>query len=185
MKATVVKFAALSAMTISCIAEAQIRSDGLYLGGTFGYTDYPSSRNSSNPLAAGFLAGWSLTPNFALEGRFGANTESDSAGYLRTPITIDAYYQLNDYSSLYVRGLLPVSNRFSLVGMVGFTNAKLKQATQFNSSSSTSNGISGGVGGEYFLGRQSSLSLEWVRLIDNGDYRIDAFAAAYRYKFLY
>lgn len=185
---------ALAAMTALCVAPNSQAADSpgiriVYVGGTVSEAFYQEPGLSTvNPLAGGLLAGWQANPHVAVELRMGANLASDTATLPRSNLLNSKLeLEIERYGSLYLKGSLPVSNRFSFVGLAGFTTAKLRARAgngSFTTWATTSDSsFSGAVGGEFNIGKQSSLSAEWGRLVDGDGYHVDALTVAYHYHF--
>jgi opacity protein-like surface antigen len=130
-------------------------NDSPYLGVSAGALRYDEEGlNPITPSLAFARVGIPIAQNLAIEGRVGTGVNSaDDNGY-----SIDVRSILGGY----LKGSLPISPVFSLYGLAGVGRLELHR--NFGDSSSTDTGFSFGVGADFNLRSNVSLSLEWTRL---------------------
>ncbi|MFT3906111.1 MAG: porin family protein [Steroidobacteraceae bacterium] len=158
--------------------------NGLYLGGQFSQFDYQEhGYDSATPSALGFLVGYDFNPNLALEARVGSGLSSD--GVPSGDGVNDVTFKLKSYSTLALKGTLPISDIFGVYGLLGVSNARV-QATYLGAEArSADSGASYGFGVEFTLGpaRNLGLSAEWTRILSTSDYSLDQLSVGLRLRF--
>jgi Outer membrane protein beta-barrel domain len=130
---------------------------GLYFGVSGGEFIYREDGiNALRPGIVEFRIGQELNPYLALEGRLGGGLGSDqSQGYRAS---VQALY------AGYVKGILPMTPWLSGYALAGVAGVELhRNYPDFNTSDA---GVSFGVGAEFKLQPRTSLTLEWVRLLN-------------------
>jgi OmpA-OmpF porin, OOP family len=154
---------ALTAATLALglLAAAGSHAEGLYLGGDLAAPNWRSSSSgvggSDSGVGVNVYGGYAINPNFSLEA--GAMTLGKTQGALGDAKASGGY--------LDAVGTFPVAPRVSVLGRVGYANAKIK--TDLGDDSG--DGVKFGAGLQYDLNATTALRTEWTR------YRIDAFNA--------
>lgn len=152
----------------------------------------------SLPLHAqgGFYAGidlhnWFLDPeqgdrwsDFGVRGRLGARVAERISleGHLATggsDRVDDRTVELDSLYGFFVRGDIPISRYANLYGLVGYSTLK----TGFEDGSDTDSSISFGVGGDFAVANNTSLSVDWIRYIGETDYNYSALSLGARWDF--
>lgn len=154
---------ALTAATLALglLAAAGSHAEGLYLGGDLAAPNWHSSSSgvggSDSGVGVNVYGGYAINPNFSLEA--GAMTLGKSRGALGDAKATGGY--------LDAVGTFPVAPQVSVLGRVGYANAKIKTDLGDDSGG----GVKFGAGLQYDLNATTALRTEWTR------YRIDAFNA--------
>ncbi|HSI58681.1 MAG TPA: porin family protein [Ideonella sp.] len=153
--------AAALALALGTLATATSHAEGLYLGGNIAS---PNWRNSSSGVGGddsgvgvNVYGGYAINPNFSLEA--GVMTLGKTQGLLGDAKATGGY--------LDAVGTFPIAPQWSLLGRVGYANAKIKTDLGDDSGG----GVKFGAGVQYDLTPTTALRGEWAR------YRIDAFNA--------
>ncbi len=144
---------AAATLTLGSAANAQ----GLYMGADFGHPQYSNSVNGiggadsgdSGGIGAKFYGGYTLTPNFALEGsvfRLGRSTMGD-ATVNTSGIALDG---VANYT---------VAPQWSVLGRLGVAEGHF--STSFGNDSSSA--VKMGAGVQYDLNSQLALRLQYER----------------------
>lgn len=158
----------LMAGAVALLAGQAVASEGFYVGAQYSNNTLKEKEDgiteSIDLGVLGVLAGYQFHQNIALEGRLskgvkdkkwheGSFTEKFSAG--------------NNYA-LYAKGIVPLSNEFSLYGLAGYASTKYKWRDIGDDwiavGSFSSNGFSYGVGGEFAFTERLSVTLEYLEL---------------------
>jgi opacity protein-like surface antigen len=165
---------ALAVWVLACsgilvgVAGARERSAGApgpYIGFNLGQFQYKEEGlHAITPAGAFFRIGARFSPNLSIEGRVGGYGEGSTRGYSVQPDYLYAGY---------LKGTLPLTPGFSVYGLAGLGGVHLRR--NFGDGDVTASGLSIGLGGEFALGRGTTLSVEWVRLPSgtNWDYDYD------------
>jgi hypothetical protein len=153
-----------------CASVAHAQTEGLYAGVTLSQVTYKEDGfPSAKPLTIGGKFGKQFTPNLALEARLGFGISDDEVDAGGIPVKVE----LDNYFGVYGKGILPLSQNFSLYGLLGFTRAELTASAFGFSSSDSDDDISYGIGAEFGISRSASISLEWARLLEGEGFKIE------------
>jgi OOP family OmpA-OmpF porin len=128
-------------------------ADAVYAGAAMATPDYRHNVNgvdgSGTGLSGSIFGGYQFTPNFALEAGV-----ADLGRVRNTSGKIDGHAEYID-----AVGLVPVGDKFALLGSVGATHVDLNTSN----GDSSGNGVKLGVGAQYALTRNVALRGEYVR----------------------
>lgn len=129
---------------------------GPYIGFSIGQFNYKESGlQDINPGIGQFRFGAYLTPNLAIEGRVGR-----SLGWT----TVDGFgLEVQNLYGGYLKGIVPVTNAFSLYGLAGLTAVQLHR--DYGTFHSNDNGFSYGLGAEFKFPNRMVISAEYARLL--------------------
>jgi OOP family OmpA-OmpF porin len=132
-------------------------AEGLYLGGSLGSPHYGSSVNgidgSGSGLSGKLFAGYTFTPNFALEAGF-----ADLGHVHESGGKVDGRGEYLD-----AVGLWPLTDKWSLLGSLGVAHVNLDTSAGDDGG----NGLKLGLGAEYSLTSHIALRGEWERYRPN------------------
>lgn len=147
---------AIFAATLAAASVGTASAQGIYMGADLGHPDYGNSVNgiggnagNNGGIGARLYGGYSLTPNFSLEGslfRLGHSREGD-ASVNTSGIALDA---VGNYS---------FAPRWSLIGRLGVADAHFSTSA----GNDTSAGLKIGAGIQYDLTKQVALRLQYER----------------------
>lgn len=156
-------------------AIAQSSGAGLYLGGSLGQSDFagacddvsgPGVSCEDNDTAWKIFGGYQVNRNFALEVGYTDLGELEASGPGGT-VTLGATAW-----ELVGLGILPLGNRFSLLGKAGLYNGEVEMDANtvlFTGNASESNtGLTYGVGAQIDATANVALRFEWQRYSDMG-----------------
>ena len=137
---------ALAAGSLGAIAAPE---SGFYAGASIGAPQYPDSVNGisgeGSAVSGKVFGGYQLTPNFALEAGIAA---------------LGDVSQMNGQSEfLDAVGILPLNDKWSLLGRLGVAHVNLDTSLGNDSG----NGMKAGLGVQYSLTRNVALRGEWER----------------------
>lgn len=144
---------AATVLVVANLGALPAHAEGLYAGGSLGGTNYPNDVNGidggSSDISGKLFGGYQFTPNFALEagatelGRFRAHGDR-----------VDGHALFLD-----AVGILPLDDKWSLLGRVGLAHADLDTS----SGDGKGSGIKVGLGAQYALSHNVALRAEWER----------------------
>jgi OOP family OmpA-OmpF porin len=148
---------AIVAAALAAAATAPARAEGLYMGGDLGHPQYSNSVNgigggddaNNGGIGAKIYGGYTLTPNFALEGslfRLGHSHMGDATANT-SGIALDGV------------GNYMFAPQWSLLGRVGVAEGRF--STSFGDDSSAA--LKMGAGLQYDLTKQVALRLQYER----------------------
>lgn len=153
---------------------------GFYLGPDLVIASYDEAGFPTlNPTAVGIRGGYGFNEHFALELRAGTGVADDSVTVLGVPVS----FEIDRYVGLYGRGLLPLSDRFSLYGLLGYSDGKATASGGGLTLSASDSDISFGLGADFKMTSTATLSAEWTRFLDETDYTLDGFVIGIRWRF--
>jgi len=156
---TKIRLAAAMTLALGALASANSQAEGLYLGGNLSAPDWHRSASGIGGNDAGVgvnvYGGYAINPNFSLE--LGAMTLGKTKGLYGDAKASGGY--------LDAVGTFPVAPQWSVLGRVGYANAKIKT----DLGDDRGDGLKFGAGVQYDLTANTALRGEWTR------YRLDAF----------
>jgi len=152
--------------------------NGMYFGGSIGQLIYSEDGlDTMRPAIIEARLGQDINRYLAIEGRFGTGFAHDVSHGAETSAQLI-------YGG-YVKGILPLTPVFSAYGLAGIGGAELHH--NYPEFSTTDTGFSFGIGGEFRVGHQTSLTLEWLRLTTGNnagfDYSADQFTFGVNWHF--
>lgn len=174
----------LATAILSAPTGVALASPDQYFGAQFSMLNYDEVGISEiSPTALILRGGVFLADNLALETRFGIGLGDDSTTYQG----IDVAVELDTLFGAYMVGYLPVSDAGSLYGVLGFTSAKVTATASYMGSSASESGsdsgLSFGVGGQYSITPQVSLTGEYMRYLDGDGYDLTGLNLGINYRF--
>jgi opacity protein-like surface antigen len=162
---------------VLAIAPAAQAADNLYFGADFSrMTDKGDQASAIHPLALAIKGGVELTPNFAIEGRYGAGVKSDDTMFngMNLDLKLDYVY------GLYAKGKLPLAMASPYV-LLGYSKGKETASVKALglSMSAADHGVSFGIGVDIPITNSVSANAEWARVLKGTDsagvgYKIEA-----------
>jgi len=134
--------------------------------------------------AIGVKYGTLITPNFAIEGRYATGVYGDT---FNVPPYTYANFDINYICGIYGRLIAPVSNMLDIYAIAGHTwegdeMSSLEFGTKYYSKFNEQD-TSFGLGIEVNFTNRLTGSIEYMRLIDKGDYDYSAMSGALKIYF--
>jgi Outer membrane protein beta-barrel domain len=157
---------------------SQARDVGGYFGGTLSRISVDDVDGASpHPTALGLQLGYDMGPHLALEARAGTGLSSDSV----TVQGIDIDFKIKSFLGGYLRGTLPLSDRFDVYGLLGYATGKASGSAMGVSASASEDSVSYFVGAEFNFGvdYEHGFAVEWGQVVED----TKALSVAYRYRF--
>lgn len=170
----VTKFISVVALSLAAVGTAH--AEGLYAGALLTRaTVSVDDTGDTNPTAIGAKLGMPVNKNFAVEARLGVGLSDDSLGVENVKI--------NNFVGVYGKGILPLSDKASVYGLLGYTQGKLKSEGPFGSGSGSDSDVSYGIGADFAISGTTSVGVEWARLFKGEDYKVDGLTLSVSFKF--
>jgi opacity protein-like surface antigen len=133
---------------------------GLYIGVGAGLMDYSERGVYADSLDYVYLlAGWKFNRHFALEARAGRHT-SDAAIEFDVPQPVEV--KITSLVGVYGRAMLPLSDRWELYALAGYSSMKLKATVVGESSRDTKSSLSYGAGITWRMDFGLAFELEYL-----------------------
>lgn len=191
MKNGIVKYFFIALLTISGAVLAagehgssRHSNSGFYLGAGYNFFDTEIGGVEFDNSTVDLRVGTFLTPNFAIEGRFGIGVTDDSMGVTGVASVSS---EIDNYYGVYLRGQFPINNQISIYGLLGYAN------TEWNLSASIpglavrgsfdDSDLSWGLGASFALNQSSSVGAEYLSLYDDGGFEVSGFGVNFMHKF--
>lgn len=136
---------------------------GPYIGGSVGQFVYQEDGvDTLYPTAFAFRLGVPIAPFLAVEGRIGTGiNDSDYTNVDGTDVKVG----VDRLAAGYLKGSLPIAPRFSLYGLAGIANTRLRFTSPgLPDGISNDTSFSFGAGGDVKLRGGTTLNFEWARL---------------------
>lgn len=160
------KFVVLGIATL--FAGQAMANDGLYVGGQYSKNTLKVKEDgislSTDVGILNLIGGYQFNQNFALEARLGTGVKDKK--WREGSYTEKLSAGLS--SGLYAKGIVPLSQEFSVYGVAGYARTEYKDTETGPNYKDTdkysSNGFSYGIGGEFAFTPQLSATLEFLSL---------------------
>lgn len=175
MKSLLLAAASAGAFFCTNVAMAQTYFGANYVMASYKETGFPTFK----PTVLALRIGNQVNRNFAYEGRAGFGIGDDSKTVLGVPVSVD----IDHFFGIYGRGILPVSDMFSVYALLGFTSGKATFSVPGLSISDSDSDISFGVGADWMVSKDASLNVEWAQLFEGTDYKVQSLAIGVTLKF--
>ena len=182
MKSLVVAAAvAVSGLALCPAYAQQSQSDAgsTYFGVSLSQASYEESgRGTAKPTFISGSLGKMINQNFALEGRLSIGiTDDDVGGGGPRDVGVDFFL------GAYAKGILPISPRFRLYGIAGVTYGDLSAGSGGLRFSGSDADFSYGFGLDYTIGATTSINVEWARLFEASDHKLEALTVGLNFRF--
>ncbi|MBB3141300.1 porin family protein [Halomonas organivorans] len=167
MKTFVIPVAAscLIAVTAAQAQSPMSYQPSFYLGGDALFWELdPDGRGSFDSTGLRLRAGLAFNDYFALEGHVGTGGS-------------DGPVDLNYLAGGYAKGMLPITQRFKIYGLLGATEV------DFDGSEDSESDVSYGGGASYAFTPNLSMDADFVRYLDESNYNFDAISLGATYHF--
>jgi opacity protein-like surface antigen len=161
----------LSVLIIAACSTAAAAADSpFYVGAQLSATELKESEagnsDSFDFTTLSALAGYRFTPYIAAEVRLGTGVKDESYRELDYSEKLSVDLQ----SMLLLKGIVPITDTFSLYGLAGYASTKFKyqeRSTGFSfSETETINGVAWGVGAGVKITPRLTATLEYLQLPD-------------------
>jgi outer membrane immunogenic protein len=161
MKFLAIGVAMAALVAVATPASAQSGETGAYVG--VGGTWF--SADDVDVTAATGRVGYRFHPNFGVEGEASFGIEGDEADALGTPVDVD----LDSQYGAYAVGFLPITQRFELLGRVGWATIDAQGTLGDFQVGADDDGVAAGVGAQYHFTDSFAVRGDYTRLSADGD----------------
>lgn len=178
-----IAIASFTALAAFAVVPAQAQQSApaagsMYFGVNLSQASYEESgRGTAKPTMIGAKLGKVVNQNFAIEGRFGTGLTDDNLSGGAQDVAVDLYL------GGYAKGMLPITPRFAIYGIAGVTYGDLSAGSGGLRFSDSDADFSYGFGLDYQIGATTSINLEWARLFESADYKLDALSIGLNFAF--
>ena len=166
----------ISLLTLTCLATFSTHTYAEQNQGYYGIGYHMGSYEENGVPEAdigaiAFRAGGYLNQVIALEARLALGITDDTVrNNINNPVDID----LDTALSVFVKADVPVTPFVNAYGLLGFTRAEIEASTGGLTTSESETGLSYGLGMEGEISRHTSLSIEYVLLLDEDAFEYTA-----------
>jgi len=159
---------------------AHAQSSGSYVGLSYVWSTYTADNfPTANPKALSIRVGWAASRYFALEARGTFNVGTDTVTYQGAPVDVELVKAFGGY----LKGILPVSDAFSLYALAGAVGGRVKATGAAYEASQSKTGLSLGAGIDLAFDRHWGLALEWAQLFGGETYKVQAASLGLTYRY--
>ncbi len=167
-------------------AGAQADTINYYAGGGVGIWNFSESGHKDlfNVSSLEVLGGLTFWNWLSVEGRLGAGVEDSTENKALNGASkqIPTKLTLENYATVYIKPEL--RNEIArLYGLLGYSSASISQEAGGNEVSADISGLSFGAGMGFQLSDAAVINLEYVRLVQDGDYRFAGYNIGFNYQF--
>ncbi|WP_394202713.1 porin family protein [Shewanella waksmanii] len=168
-----------STLAVSLMAPVASHATGFYLGGNVGYgaQSHDLIEKAESTGVAAIKAGYDFNDYFGVELRYGGVNKQSSE------------IELKNFASAYAKVQYPISQSFSIYGLVGATATQVPELNLTpvpQSATQTTHSVgsaSFGIGTRYAFTENFGMSLELTRIASHAEYKLDSVMLGVDYKF--
>ena len=154
------------AMVLAAAVAAQAQ---VYVEGAYAPLKIDDGSASDKPAALMGVVGYEINPNVAIEGLLGLGVKKGSGGT-----------NLSNSVGVFVKPKMMLNNEVEVFGRLGFARTKLKFSEDSSGSDSS---FAYGLGGNYYLNKQTYLTASYMSLYSKDGFKINGFNLGAGYKF--
>lgn len=166
--------AALSLLAAPAMAQS-VSSPQVY--GSVGYSQIDAEGADLGAVTG--RIGARFTPHFGVEGEASFGVSDDDIPVGIPGGTVELKHDL----AAYAVGYLPVNDNFELFGRVGYGTTEVEYSTAGGSADDSLDGLSYGVGANYFIDDKNGVRADWTRRDFDDDGEADVWSLSYIRRF--
>jgi opacity protein-like surface antigen len=180
--------AAAGALVLACTTVQANEGPKFYAGVGYSHMSFDAHETFELPITT-FHAGLELSKNLRIEARYGINAGDNEQDYSDSGYDIRETIEVNNYWGVIAKGVLPVTDIFSVYGMVGLNSLSVDDHGRvldvYNGDIYTFSGESKetsttlGAGVELKLGDSFALSAEYQLMVED----VSGFNVGLSYRF--
>ena len=176
-----IRFLSVTAVlaTAAAAAQAQVYVEGAIAPLTLKDSEAPVLK--AKPTVLTGIVGYEINPNVAVEGLLGLGLNKSSVTVGGTSTNIDA--KISTSYGIFVKPKVMVSNEVELFARLGYASSKLKLSTSGASRSETESSFAYGLGGNYYLNKQTYLTASYMSLYSKDGVKATGLSIGVGYKF--
>lgn len=151
--------------------------DSGYYGGNATFINYSEQGLPDMEFTGlSIVAGQTINDNLAAEVRFGFGTNYESLTY--EGVNVDL--RIDKFMGVYLKYASEITGKVSPYAILGYTDAKAEIAGLGVTVSSSESDMSFGVGVDFGLSEETSLNIEYMKLIDKSTFSADGISVGFR-----
>ena len=135
----------------------------------------------AKPAVATGIVGYKFHPNLAVEGMLGLGLSGDKVELNGQPTAVDA--KISSAFGVFVRPSVKLGESVELFARLGYVQSKLKLSVPGLSLSDSDGGAAYGLGGNFYLSKQSYLQLSWTNYYKKDGVKIDGIGLGFGFRF--
>jgi len=175
-----IRFLSVSAvLATAAAAHAQVYVEGAIAPLTLKDNEAPVFK--AKPTVLTGIVGYEINPNVAVEGLLGLGLNKSAVTLGGVSTGVDA--KISTSYGVFVKPKVMVSNEVELFARLGYANSKLKLSTSGASESETSGSFAYGLGGNYYLNKQTYLTATYMSLYSKEGMKATGLSFGVGYKF--
>jgi len=151
-----------------------------YVGADLGYLSYEENGyDDANILSIGGKLGVELHKYFSVEARLGTGIteEEDYEGVQGLDLSLDYYL------GAYALATLPIGEKLSIYGLLGYTKAEMSAEYAGFEISEDESDMSYGLGAEFKVNDKASFTAEYTNLLDGSTYEVTSINVGMKFNF--
>jgi opacity protein-like surface antigen len=161
----IIRIVSVSALlATAAVAQAQV-----YVEGAYAPLKISDGSDSIKPAALTGVVGYAINPNVAVEGLLGLGVKKGSDET-----------KLSNTVGIFVKPKMMLNNEVEVFGRLGFARTKLKYS---DDSSESDSSFAYGLGGNYYLNKQTYLTASYMSLYSKDGSKVNGFNLGAGYKF--
>lgn len=165
---------------LAALAGAPAQAAGTYFGVAAGELRFHQAGSTTAETAAiEVKLGRRFSEHLGVELRYGTTTADDEVRRAGVPVNID----VERYYGVYALALYPLSYEVAFYGLAGVTRGEIGAAPGGLVPATSDVEASYGLGMEMQVGTASALTLEWVQLFDERDFKATVLTAGLSFRF--
>lgn len=184
---TLSKVIVLAAMSVSAAsAMAQANTDPRMYGEVaynlvnLKAVDGPDSIKARPSVATG-IVGYKFHPNLSVEGMLGLGVSGDKVDLNGMATIVDA--KISNAFGVFVRPSVKLNDSVELFARLGYVQSKIKLSVPGFSISDSDGSAAYGLGGNFYLSKQSYLQLNWTNYYKKDGLKINGVGLGFGFRF--
>lgn len=135
----------------------------------------------ARPSVATGIVGYKFHPNFSVEGMLGLGVSGDKVDLNGMATIVDA--KISNAFGVFVRPSLKLSDSVELFARLGYVQSKIKLSVPGFSISDSDGSAAYGLGGNFYLSKQSYLQLSWTNYYKKDGLKMDGIGLGFGFRF--
>ena len=166
--------------TAAVASQAQVYVEGAYAPLTFKVDDGDFTVKAK-PAALTGVVGYNINPNLDVEGFLGLGVKKSSVTFQGESVPVKA--EISSSIGAFLKPKFKLNDEFEVFARVGYAYSKLKLTGGGASESASEGSFAYGLGGNYYLNKQTYLTASYMGLYNKDSVKIDGFNVGVGFKF--
>ena len=176
----IIRILSVSALlATAAVAQAQVYVEGGVAPLTLKDNEAPVLK--AKPTVLTGIVGYEINPNVAVEGFLGLGLNKSSVTLGGASTNVDA--KISSSYGVFLKPKVMVSNEVELFARLGYAKSTLKLSTRGESESQTEGSFAYGLGGNYYLNKQTYLTASYMNLYSKEGTKATGFNFGVGYNF--